>query len=138
MATTLAQLVPSPTKDVIRSKLLKQLQGVGFTSLTGYSTGTATLDGVPNAVYDVRVTIAASGSLGTATFTYSTDGGVTVSGIITVPLGGSYAISGTNLSITFTNGTTAAGNAFTAGDVFRYRPAFPPCRRRRGSPAACH
>ena len=125
MATTLAQLVPSPTKETIRAQLLKQLQGIGFTSLTGYSTGSVTLDGVPGAVYDTRVTIVASGSLGTATFTYSTDGGVTVSSVQTVPLSGTFAIPGSQLVITFTNGTTATGSAFIAGDIFRIQTRLP-------------
>lgn len=125
MATTLAQLVPSPTKEVIRSKLLKQVQGVGFTSLVGYSTGTVTVDGVPTTAYDVRVAIVAGGSLGSATFQYSTDGGVTFSAVNTVPLGGVFVIPGTALVITFSNGSTTSGNAFNAADVFRVQTRVP-------------
>lgn len=125
MATTLAQLVPSPTKEVLRARLLKQLQGVGFTSLAGYSTGTVTVDGVPAAIYDVRVLIVAAGSLGSATFQYSTDGGVTYSAVNTVPIGGSFVIAGTQLVLTFTNGSTITGNAFNAADVFRVQTRVP-------------
>lgn len=125
MATLLSSLTPSPTKEAIRASLLKELQGIGFTSLAGFSTGTVTLDGVPPASYDFRIAITTSGSLGTAAFTWSSDGGVTVNGPFTVPLGGAFAISGTNLQITFSNGTTASGNAFTAGDVFRVLTRVP-------------
>lgn len=125
MATTLAQLVPSPTKEIIRSKLLKQVQGVGFTSLVGYSTGTVTIDGVPTVAYDFRIVIIASGSLGSATFQYSSDGGITFSATNTVPIGGTFAIPLTNLVITFTNGSTTTGNAFTAADIFRVQTRVP-------------
>jgi uncharacterized phage protein gp47/JayE len=129
MATTLAQLLPSPTKEALRAELLAQLQGVGFTSLTGYSTGTVGLTGAADAAYDIRVLIIASGILGIATFQVSLDGGVTYSGTITVPGGGSYALSAiistSTLSLAFGAGSTTSGSAFTAGDVYRIQTRVP-------------
>ena len=125
MATTLANLLSPPTKELIRAELLQQMQGVGFTSLTGFSVGTVTLSGIPTAAYDVRVLIIAAGNLGAATFQYSTDGGTTWSGTTTVPTLGTFAIPGTTLSIVFTNGPVGTASAFNVGDVFRVQTRVP-------------
>lgn len=55
------------------------------------------------------VTLAAA----TAAFTYSLDGGNVVSPEIAVPTGGTYDLPGTNLRLTFANGS---GDAFRVGD----------------------
>lgn len=121
---TLAELIRQPTKEQLRAQLLKELQGIGFTTLTGFSTGTVTLSGSPTAVYDFRVKIIASGQLGTATFQWSSDGGTTWSTTITVPVSGTYAVSGSTLSIVFANATSGT-SSFTAGDIFRIQTRLP-------------
>lgn len=121
---TLAELIRQPTKEELRAQLLKQLQGIGFTQLTGFSTGTVTLTGTPTAEWDFRIKIIASGQLGTATFQWSSDGGLTYSGTITVPLSGTYAVSGTNLSIVFANAASGS-SSFTSGDIYRVQTRQP-------------
>jgi uncharacterized phage protein gp47/JayE len=122
---TLSALLKSPTKDDLRASLLRQLQGVGFTSLVGFSPGTVTLSGVPTAEYDVRVKLIASGNLGAATFQYSTDGGLTYSSTSTVPSGGTFAMGGTSLSLVFANSADTTVTSFIAGDVFRVQTRLP-------------
>lgn len=58
-------------------------------------------------------TIVLGGALGTATFTYSLDGGKNTSAVLTVPAGGSYVIPGTGLTLTFPAGTYVADEVYT-------------------------
>lgn len=71
------------------------------------STGTVTVAGAPYDDYQVRVRIKATGALGVALFDYSLDqlgASPTYSEELTVPAGGTYAIPGTNLTLTFVPG----------------------------------
>jgi hypothetical protein len=73
----------------------------------GTSTGTITVAGAPYDAFQVKVRIKATGALGVARFDYALDQlGVapTYSEEITVPSGGTYAIPGTNLTLTFVPG----------------------------------
>jgi hypothetical protein len=76
------------------------------------STGTLTVGGSPLDAYEVQVKLTRSGGLGTAAFTYTLDGGDTVSPEIAVPSGGTYSVPGTGLTLTFA-GTFDAGDAFS-------------------------
>lgn len=71
------------------------------------STGTITVVGAAYDAYQARVRIKATGALGVARFDYSLDqlgDSPTYSEEITVPSGGTYAITGTNLTLTFVPG----------------------------------
>lgn len=71
------------------------------------STGTITVAGAAYDAYQVKVRIKATGALGVARFDYALDAlgtSPTYSEEITVPSGGTYAISGTNLTLTFVPG----------------------------------
>ena len=79
----------------------------------------ATTGSAPNNDYQVIVTLTRAGKVGVApypAFTYSLDGGTTVSPEIAVPAGGTYTIAGTGLAIVFSNG----GTGFKVGDVFKF------------------
>jgi uncharacterized phage protein gp47/JayE len=121
---TLAELIKQPTKEELRAQLLKQLQGIGFTSLTGYSTGRVTLSGTPTAEWDFRIRVMSDGQLGSATFQWSSDAGITWSSTTTIPLSGSYAVTGTNLSIVFSNASSGSPS-FLSGDEFRVQTRLP-------------
>jgi hypothetical protein len=93
---------------------------------TGTGTGTMTVSGTPLDAYDVIVTITRDGTnllAATAAFTYSLDGGDTVSAEIAVPTGGTYAISGTGLTLTFVNG--GSGTSFKADDTHSFTSTAP-------------
>ena len=62
-------------------------------------------------VYAVQVTIVVAGAVGTATFTYSVDGGASVSSQIATAA--KYAIPGTGVVLGFTG-------TFTAGDIYAF------------------
>ena len=65
----------------------------------------------PADVYDVLVDVVVGGALGTATFTYSLDGGNSISPVILVPGGGVYVIAGTGIILTF-------ASTFVANDTY--------------------
>ena len=82
------------------------------------STGTVAVTGTALDSYDARVEIRATGALGVAQFRYSLDGGLTYSGDIIVPSGGSYTLANTGLGLTF-----AAGSGpiiLEKGDLFTF------------------
>ncbi len=59
----------------------------------------------PVDAYDVIVLITGGGALGAGTFKYTIDGGVSYSGSIQIPSGGTYALPGTGVIITFSAAT---------------------------------
>lgn len=74
-----------------------------------------TITGTPVDQFDVVVTIVVGAALptsGAATFTYSLDGGRTVSGVISLPVAGTYAIPGTGLTLNFSAATVGAGDSY--------------------------
>lgn len=70
----------------------------------GTSTGTITVAGAAYDSYEVVVEIMATGAAGVGTFRYSLDNGDTWSATLTIPSGGTYVISRTNLTLTFVPG----------------------------------
>jgi hypothetical protein len=78
------------------------------------STGTITVSGTARLGYRVTARIRKTGALGVATFDYSLDGGYTYSDVLTVPSGGTFAVPGTDLTLTFVPG--AGPILFEAGD----------------------
>ena len=85
----------------------------GVVTPTGTGTQVFTVSSAsPVDAYNAIVTIVAAGALGTATFTYSLDGGNTTSPVLLVPASGLYVIADTGLVLTFT-GVCTAGDYFT-------------------------
>ena len=76
--------------------------------------GVATFGGTPNDNYDPLVEIVDAGAIGTATFRYSLDGGLTF--VEKMPTVTSYSIPNTGIDVTFdtTNGDFVAENVFWA------------------------
>lgn len=79
--------------------------------------GSMVASGTPADAFDVLVEIQSSGELNEATFRFSLDGGDSWSDVITVPLGGSYVLPHTGLTITFSTGPSEAAGASVAGGV---------------------
>jgi hypothetical protein len=90
---------------------------------TGTGTGNLAASGSPNDAYEVVVRITRAGGRGTAAFVYSLDGGDTYSPEIAIPSSGTYAIPGTGLTLTFTDGTS--GTSFEVGDTYTFTTAPP-------------
>jgi hypothetical protein len=84
----------------------------------GGGAGTVAVAGAPYDAYQVLVKCVAGGALGVGTFTYSLDGGVLSSPVLTIPAGGTYIIPNTGLTLTFTN-------SFTAGDTYNFTCTAP-------------
>jgi hypothetical protein len=86
----------------------------GVITVSGSGTaGWVTQASSPIDTYDVIVTIVTGGALGTATFTYSMDGGNSQSAIIATPSGGTYVIAGTGVMLTF-------ASTFVAADTYEF------------------
>lgn len=92
-------------------------------SPAGTSTGTVTVAGAAFDAYEARIEVLVSGTLGTATFRISLDGGDNFSGAIAVPAGGSYPVPNTNLTLTFVPG--AGPFFFRAGEVHTFTCTAP-------------
>lgn len=82
------------------------------------STGTVAVTGTALDSYDAKVEIRLTGALGVAQFRYTLDGGLTYSGDLIVPSGGSYTLPNTGLGLTFTAG--AGPIILEKGDVFAF------------------
>ncbi|MBW6395234.1 DUF2586 domain-containing protein [Thermus sp. SYSU G05001] len=76
-----------------------------------------TLTGSPLDAYEVVVQIVRGGAVGTATFTYSLDGGDTVS--LETATASTFDLPGTGVTLNFAAGT------YTAGAVYRFRTTAP-------------
>lgn len=99
---------------------------VGSVTKTGTGTGNMTAAGSPLDAYDVRVEITRDGTnlaANTAAFRYTLDGGDNWSPEIALPVSGTYAIPGTGLTLTFTNG--ASGTSFAKGDLYAFTCTAP-------------
>lgn len=89
----------------------------GVITVAGSGTaGWVTQASSPIDTYNVLVTIVLGGALGTATFTYSLDGGNSTSAVIQVPSGGVYVIAGTGIILTFAS-TFVAADTYTIAAV---------------------
>lgn len=121
MAVNLSDLLPGFTADEAKALLLATLQGIGPVQQIGSGAGVLVVQGSPLDQYDAIVQIQNSGAPGTATFSYSLDGGNTFTGPATVPANGAYAISGSGLTLLF-SGVFASGDEYLFQTIF---PAFP-------------
>lgn len=90
----------------------------------GTSTGTVTVPGAaPFDAYSVKIAITATGTLGTARYKLSLDGGTTFGGERIIPLGGTAALGSSNVTASFFAG---AGPAyFEVGDVHSFTCVAP-------------
>lgn len=77
----------------------------------------------PFDTYDAKIEIVTTGTLGTAEFRYTLDGGRSFSPNLVVPSGGIYTIPGTGVSVTFTAG--AGPTFFEEGDEFLFASEAP-------------
>ena len=89
-------------------------------AVTHTGTGAAVLTAAPTTVagvydyYEVLITIVTSATFGTGSvqLTYSLDFGATTSAVITLAAVATYAIPGTNITLTWTAATAVAGDTF--------------------------
>lgn len=88
--------------------------------------GDMSVDGSPTNAFSVVVQFTAQGQFNTAAFKLSTDGGVTFSDEITVPVGGEYEITGTGLKLKFTEGAEEqAPSSFLVNDTYTFETTAP-------------
>lgn len=129
MGLSLAQLLAAPSVDAWRSMIYGGFQGLGIVVEGGVGggnspigTGGLSLSGTPIVLAPkIIVTITTVGELGTAIFSYSLDGGVTVNSGNTVPASpGLFVLGATGVSITFSSGPIGAGVSFAVGDTFTF------------------
>ena len=93
---------------------------------TSTSTGTVTVAGAPFDAYQVKVRIKLTGGLGAGRFDYTKDAlcaTPSYSEEITIPSGGTYAIPGTNMTLTFVPG--GGPILFEAGDTHTFACTAP-------------
>lgn len=92
--------------------------GAVTTTRTSTSTGSLLVSGAPLRNAQVRVQLLTTGTLGTASFRYSLDGGATYSINLPVPAQGVYVVQGTGITLTFVPGEGPL--YFEAGDRFDF------------------
>ncbi len=98
---------------------------IGAVTATKTGQGNMTTAGTPLDSYDVIVEIVSSGAKNVATFKYSLDGGDTYSGIITVPTALTYEITGTGITLNFSEYATDPPQSFLAGDKYTFKTTAP-------------
>lgn len=125
MGLTFDQLLDEPTKEELRDMLMLSLQGIGFVFKAGYGPGSLSVSGSAIAPMSVRVKIVAAGSLGTATFKVSTDGGATYGSTLTMAGTGTYNLPSSGAALQFSNGPVGSGDAFQAGDLYSFELTTP-------------
>lgn len=91
---------------------------------TGTGTGTVGVTGSPNNAYDIAVDIVTSGNTNDGTFRYSIDGGNNFSDELTIPLNGEYEITGTGLTLKFTDAEDTE-ESFVENDAYAFNTTAP-------------
>lgn len=99
----------------------------GAVTKTGTGAGSVTITGSPSNTFDVIVKITGKGTLNTAAFIVSINGGYSYSDELTVPLSGTYVIAGTGLTVTFTEAAAAdqKANSFLVDDTYKASSTAP-------------
>lgn len=87
--------------------------------------GTVTAAGSPNNAFAVVVKITAQGTLNTAAFAYSIDGGNNYSDEVTIPVAGTYELAGTGVTITFAAASESPETSFQVGDLWSFSTTAP-------------
>lgn len=129
LLATLAATNPKLFTSALAGSGTGLLGPAALTSLPFGSSGTLAVAGSPSDGYDVTIEIVAAGGLGTAAFRVSLgkSNGIPIfdSSTYLIPVGGSVALAGTGLTLTFTGtfdlrdsfGFTCAAPQSTLGDV---------------------
>lgn len=91
---------------------------LGEVAHQGTGTGTMTVSGKPNNAYNMIVKITESGTLNTAAFVKSLNGGYSYDNEETIPLNGVYEIAGTGITATFTGD-------LIEGDIYQFTSTAP-------------
>jgi hypothetical protein len=140
MSLMLSQLITPQGVAYWKNQLLQSLQGIGYVTQVGgngspqiLGTGTVTPSGPATQAASVVVLISSTGNVGSGAFQYSTDGGTTFSGAITIPSGatsasGSFVITAIGVTLTFTNGAYLTPNQtgyFVAGETYSFTTSVP-------------
>ena len=97
---------------------------IGEVTKTGESKGTFKVTGKPNNAYDMVVKITETGDTNEGSFAYSIDGGNTFGEDITIPLGGTYVVPGTGLTLSFEDVQTEE-KSFIANDAYSFATTSP-------------
>jgi hypothetical protein len=94
---------------------------------TGDGGGSVTVDGSPTNAFSVAVKFTAQGGLNAAVFAVSVDGGNSYSDEATVPVSGSYELTGTGLTLTFVEATEPEQkpSSFLVNDTYRFTSTAP-------------
>lgn len=98
---------------------------IGEITSTKTGTGSMTVTGTPLDEYELVVVIVDSGAKNVATFKYSLDGGDTYSQKATVPTSLSYVVTGTGLTLNFTEAVAQPENSFKADDTYSCKTVAP-------------
>lgn len=100
---------------------------IGEVTRVGDGGGSMTATGSPTNAFSVIVKITAQGGLNTAAFIVSIDGGFSYSDEITVPMTGSYELSGTGMTLKFVEATQAdqKPSSFLVNDTYSFQTAAP-------------
>ena len=94
---------------------------------TGDGGGQLTVDGSPTNAFGVVVKITAQGGLNAAAFIVSTDGGVTFTEELTVPVTGQHELTGTGLKLTFAEASEESQkpSSFLVNDTYSFTTTAP-------------
>lgn len=120
--------VENGAKAVYCIPVAPEIQGsIGEIIFSGTGTGTITSFGKPNNDYDILITILESGNTNEGTFKVSIDGGVSYTEEITIPLGKTYIVGDTGITLQFSDAESLEeGTAsFQAGDTYSLRATAP-------------
>ena len=86
------------------------------------ASGTVTIDGSPNNNFGIVIKITGRGTLNTAAFKYSINGGHTYSEEQTVPLSGQFELPDTGMTVTFAPGD---GQGYEVDDTYSWQTTAP-------------
>lgn len=92
---------------------------------TSSGSGSCTVEGKPNNAYSVIVEFTGKGGFNTALFTYSIDGGFSKSDEVTLPMTGEFEITGTGVTLKFTQDASTPEESFQIGDAFSFSTTAP-------------
>jgi hypothetical protein len=100
---------------------------IGAIAKTGNGGGSMTIEGSPTNAFDILVKITSQGTLNTASFTVSIDGGYSYTDELTIPVSGEYGLEGTGLTLKFAEAANSeqASNSFLAGDTYKAKTTAP-------------
>lgn len=91
----------------------------------GSGGGSLTVEGSPTNAFSVIVKITGQGGFNTAAFAVSIDGGYSYTDEVTVPVTGTYEITGTGLKLKFAEAEDQKPSSFLAGDTYTFQTTAP-------------